>query len=261
MFLCIQVNNTDNHELKSKEKVSFHLLHSYLWRLENLNEINLIEANTGAVQVCKNEFEKKPTLLNQYDALKESLLELEVFDKSASIKEELLIGIEDTETHELIKGFVRKFKNVSLKEKRKAVALFSINHPQLDQYENGNHRDGPPELVRVLFERLVCVVSMDFNISSIELNNKEMVEVKSIIKKMVDLGYSNSGVNELMHTSVDNKDFLQAISEKQGEKIASAIMDSQVQILPELESALIDNQLIKACFLMSQADFVAAGVH
>lgn len=263
MFLCLQTSNTSNHELRSKEKVSFHLLHSCLWRLEGLGNTKLIEANTSALQLCEQYYEEKPTLLNEYDALKQSLMALNVLETGTDIKEKVLLGVESTEAHELIKGFVKKFKPMSSREKRLAIDALSENHPELEEFEGNHYREGPIEVVKALFERLICVTSMDFDISSIDINSNELINIRDIAKSMLELGYNQCGIRETIYSSENNKELLGVLStdKNKSEALANAFMNSQLEVFPKLELALHANDLIAAYLLMSQADVVDTGVH
>ncbi|MBO6226043.1 MAG: hypothetical protein J6N72_11500 [Psychrobacter sp.] len=236
-------------------------MHSSLWRVENIDEASIVETNTNIIQICSQNFTSKPTLMSQYDALKANLLDIQKATQSEKDgREKIVIGITCTEAGSIIKELIKKIETMQSKEKTEVIARISETYDDIDDFEQRNYVDGPLDIMKALFERLICKTSLYSDIGFVDLNASEMSHEKKIIENMLAVGYNQSGINDIMCESQNNDIVLQNLAKDSNERISKGFLTPQTQSYPHLKSALLNNNVILNHYLMSQV-IIASGIH
>lgn len=265
MLLLMQSYCTDNRKLESTEIINISPVQTCVVRLGQSSDVDVIGIATALILSGgtdkSNNKDNTPSLLGQYHAFKAVYFTASKDEdhKQDGDKRKFLIAVESSDINQILEDIAPKLKKMSLNDKDALARELSDKYSRIDLIEEGSCNAPSDEEVRAVFVRLLCVMSMQFDVDFINLNDEKVADIKGVFKGIVEKGYENSIEKKLLYSAKDSGGLMEGLNSKKGE--LDAFMESHEKSLHKLESSVLTNKEIQNYYLVSQLANASGSIH
>lgn len=261
MLLLMQSYCTDSRKLESSEVISINPVQTCVVRLGEFSDVDLIGVSTALVLSGGEEADNEPSMLGQYHAFKAVYLSASKDEehKEDSVKKRLLIAVESPDVNQIFKNIMPKLKKMSFKDKDALARTITDRYSRIELVETGSCNAPSDEEVKAVYERLLCIMSMQFDIDFINFNDEKVADIKGVFKEIVETGYEDSFEKKLLYSVKDSDSLLEQLNSKH--RGPDTFIDSHEKSLHKLELCILSNKEIKDRYLVSQLANTSGSIH
>lgn len=261
MLLLMQSYCTDSRKLEDTELVNINPVQTCVVRLGESSDVDVVGVSTALMLSCGKDEVSEPSLLGQYHAFKAAYFGSKSNEEhnEGENKEKLLILVESPDVNKIFNNIFPKLKEMSFNDKDALARKITNRYSRLNLIEGGDCNNPSDEEVKAAYERLLCVISMQFDLDFISLNDEKISDVKCALKKIVETSYEHSPEKKVLYRAKDIAGLLEELNTNNSEPGMS--IDNHEELIEKLKSQIAANKEIRDYHLISKLANVSGSIH